>query len=392
MAEQQQGGAAVLESPNASPAAAEPEAGPRISARARLILLAILVTLLAAGGAWYLRYSAYGKYQQSTNDAFIQSDAVVVSSKVGGFVEQVLVRENQAVKAGDPLLQIDARDYRAQTAQYEAQVGVANANADGIRAQIAEQHAAIDRARGELAAAQSAQVFAQTQVDRYAPLAASGAETNEKLSQLRDEARQAEAKVVTAKAALVSAERRVDTLETQIGQAQAQGRAAQAQVAAANVNLNSTLVRASIDGRVGDKSVQPGQFVQPGLRLMSIVPVQNLYVEANFKETQVGLMRIGQPVTVAVDALDGVQLAGKVDSFSPGTGAQFSLLPPQNATGNFTKIVQRVPVRIAIAAGPETRALLLPGMSVSVSVDTRSAKGARERIEQEQKLLDKSGK
>jgi membrane fusion protein (multidrug efflux system) len=390
MAEQQQASENAAEA--TGDANGESAAGPKISARTRTILLTILIALLVGGGLWYWRYESYGKYFQATNDAFIQSDAVVVSSKVGGFVDRLFVRDNQQVKAGDPLLEIDPRDYRAQTAQYQAQVGVAEANADSIRAQIAEQHAAIDQARGELAAAQSNLNFAQAQVARYTPLAASGAETGEKLSQLRDDEHQAAAKVVTARAALASAERRIGTLNAQVGQALSQGHAARAQLEAANVNLTSTIVRASIDGRVGDKSVQPGQFVQPGVRMMSVVPVKQLYVEANFKETQLGLMRIGQAVTVKVDALDGVKLRGTVESFSPGTGAQFSLLPPQNATGNFTKIVQRVPVRVAIEAGPETRALLLPGMSVEVTVDTSSARGARERIEQEQKQFAQAGK
>ena len=136
----------------------------------------------------------------------------------------------------------------------------------------------------------------------------------------------------------------------------------------------------AISGRVGDLTVRVGQFVQPGTRLMTLVPVDRLFIEANFKETQLGLMRVGQPVTIEVDALSGVELTGRVASFAPGTGAQFSVLPPQNATGNFTKIVQRVPVRIAIDAPPEVRRLLLPGMSADVTVDTRSAKGELDRI------------
>jgi len=146
------------------------------------------------------------------------------------------------------------------------------------------------------------------------------------------------------------------------------------------VTVESTTVRASIDGRVGDLAVRVGQFVQPGSRLMTIVPVEQLYIEANFKETQVGLMRVGQPVTIEVDALEGVELTGSVASFAPGTGAQFSVLPPQNATGNFTKIVQRIPVRIRIDATPEVRRLLVPGMSATVTVDTRGARGELERV------------
>ncbi len=165
------------------------------------------------------------------------------------------------------------------------------------------------------------------------------------MSQLQNQARQADSQVAAAQAALTSANRRVGTLQAQVQQARAQGEASRAQLTAANVNLGATVLRASIDGRVGDKTVRVGQFAQAGTRLMSIVPVKQLYVEANFKETQLGLMRVGQPVTLEVDALPGVEIKGHVQSVSPGTGAQFSLLPPQNATGNFTKIVQRIPVR-----------------------------------------------
>jgi membrane fusion protein (multidrug efflux system) len=143
------------------------------------------------------------------------------------------------------------------------------------------------------------------------------------------------------------------------------------------------VLRSTIAGRVGDRSVRVGQYVQPGTRLMTIVPVQDVYLTANFKETQIGLMRPGQPVTIRVDALPGTDLHGTVDSFSPGTGSQFALLPAENATGNFTKIVQRVPVKIRLAAGPETRKVLLPGLSVNVEVDTRGARNTAERIEQE---------
>ena len=197
--------------------------------------------------------------------------------------------------------------------------------------------------------------FAAGEVQRYTPLAESGAETREKLTTLRNQATQASNTAAAQHAALESAQRRIGALQAQIRQAEAQGETAQAQLSAANVNLGSTIVRASVDGRVGDKSVRVGQFVQSGTRLMSVVPLAKIYISANFKETQIGLMRPGQPATIEVDALPGVELKGHVDSVSPGTGAQFSLLPPQNATGNFTKIVQRVPVRIAIDAGPDAR-------------------------------------
>lgn len=350
----------------------------------RLVLLAVAAIAVIGGIAWFLRYQSYGRYQQSTNDAYVQADAVTVSPKVSGYVEQVFVEDNQPVKAGQPLVRIDARDYDAQSAQAQAQIDVARANAVGVQAQIHEQQAAITRAQADLAAARSDAAFAHSEVARYEPLAASGAETRERLSQLRNQAAQADAKLAAAQAALTSAQRRVGTLQAQVRQALAQGEGARAQLDAANSNVVATLIRATIDGRIGNKTVRQGQFVPAATRLMTVVPVNNTYINANFKETQLGLMRVGQPVTVSVDALPGVEIPGRVASISPGTGAQFSILPPQNATGNFTKIVQRVPVRIAISPGPETRALLVPGMSVEVSVDTRSARGAPDRIRREQ--------
>ncbi|PNU06808.1 HlyD family secretion protein [Novosphingobium guangzhouense] len=343
-------------------------------------LLAAGVLVVVAGGLWLFQYQMYGQFEQDTNDAYIQADAVTISPKISGYVEQVLVNDNQDVKAGQALVRIDARDYDAQAQQYQAQIDVAKANADNVRAMIGEQEAAIAQARAQLASAEQDARFAAGEAARYAPLAASGAETAERLSSLRNQAAKARATADAQRAVLLSAERKITSLNAQIRQADAQGKAARAQLAAAHVNVGSTVLKSSVAGRIGDRSVRAGQFVQAGTRLMSVVPLSKLYVTANFKETQIGLMRPGQPATIEVDALNGTKIAGHVESISPGTGAQFSLLPPQNATGNFTKIVQRVPVRIAIDAGPEARRVLVPGLSVVVSVDTISAKGAQRSI------------
>lgn len=357
---------------------------PRKKRMIRIILITILGIVLVGGLLWFIQYRSVGRFMQSTDDAYIQADAVIVSPKVAGYVERVFVADNQQVRAGQPLLQIDPGDYRARAQQFQAQIDVAEANAEGVRAQIREQDAAIERAQAEVAAARARAGFANAEVARYRPLAASGAESRERLAQLENEARQANAQLASAEAALSSARRRVGTLNAQVAQALSQGNAARAQLESAQGDVGSTLIRASIDGRIGDKTVRVGQYLQPATRTMSIVPTTQLYVEANFKETQLGLMRVGQPVKLEVDALPGVEIHGRVESVSPGTGAQFSVLPPQNATGNFTKIVQRVPIRIAIDAGPETLKLLVPGMSVSPTVDTRSARDARDRIKQEQ--------
>ncbi|HEX4762093.1 MAG TPA: HlyD family secretion protein [Sphingomicrobium sp.] len=358
----------------------ERRSSPLKSPRVRLALLIGAIVIIVAGLLWYWDRQSRGIYMQGTDNAYIAADSVVVAPKIAGYVERVFVSENQTVRQGQPLAELDPREYRAQTEQITSQIGAATATAETTRSQIAEQQASIAQAQAQLDAARAEAAFAAQQVARYQPLAASGAEPRERLAQLQTQARQARERVDAAQAGLVGAQRRVGTLGAQIRQAQSQAEAARAQLAAARVNVESTLLRAAISGRVGDLAVRVGQFVQPGTRLMTLVPVDRLFIEANFKETQLGLMRVGQPVRIEVDALPGVELNGRVASFAPGTGAQFSVLPPQNATGNFTKIVQRVPVRIAIDAPPEVRRLLVPGMSVEVTVDTRSAKGELDRI------------
>ena len=358
----------------------ERRSSPLKSPRVRLALLVGAIAIVAAGLLWYFDRETRGKYMQSTDNAYVSADSVVVAPKIAGYVERVLVTENQAVRQGQPLAELDPREYRAQTQQITSQIEAATASTETTRSQIAEQQATIAQAQAQLGSARAEAAFAAQQVERYQPLAASGAEPRERLAQLQTQARQARERVDAAEAGLLAAQRRIGTLGAQVRQAQSQAKAARAQLAAARVNVESTLLRAAIDGRVGDLAVRVGQFVQPGTRMMTLVPVDRLFIEANFKETQLGLMRIGQPVRIEVDALPGIELTGRVASFAPGTGAQFSVLPPQNATGNFTKIVQRVPVRIAIEAPPEVRRLLVPGMSVEATVDTRSAKGELDRI------------
>ncbi|WP_203310056.1 HlyD family secretion protein [Sphingomonas beigongshangi] len=366
--------------------------GKRLSGRAKAILLALLAIVVVVGIVWYLRYESRGKFLQNTNDATIQADAVTVAPKVSGYVAEVMVGDNQDVKAGQPLVRIDPRTYRAQAAQAEAQIAQARASADAARASIDEQYATIAQAQAQLDSARIKAAHDAAEVARYRPLAASGAETREQLSQLELAARQSAEAVRVQAAAVAMQRRRVASFAAQLRQGQAQAQGAQAQLAAVNVDVGSTLIRAATDGRIGDKTVTVGQFVQAGTRLMSVVPLDKLYVTANFKETQLALMRPGQPATIKVDALDGIELKGQVQSVSPGTGAQFSLIPPQNATGNFTKIVQRVPVRIAIEASPDARRLLVPGLSVTVTVDTIGAKGQLDRLREQQKQLDQRGR
>lgn len=370
----------MTEAENSKELDATERSSPLKSRKVRLALTIGAFLLLLVGGWWYWDYQTSGKFFQSTDNAYIAADAVIVAPKIGGYVDRVLVEENQEVEEGTALVQLDVRDYRAQEAQVQAQIDASLANAKIVRAQIGEQQAAIAQAQAQLVSARAEAALAADQLRRYEPLAASGAEPRERLVQLRGQARTARAQVDASQAALRAAQLRIKTLGEQVGQARSQADAARAQLAGAQLNVESTLLRASISGRVGDVAVRQGQFVQPGTRLMSVVPVKQLFIDANFKETQVGLMRVGQPVIIEVDALSDLGIKGRVASFAPGTGAEFSILPPENATGNFTKIVQRVPVRIAISASPEVRRLLVPGMSVVVTVDTRSARGQLDEL------------
>jgi len=358
----------------------------------RLILLALGAVVLAGGGGWLAYHQLVGKYFEETEDAYLQADAVTVSPKVGGYVEAVLVKENQPVAAGQALVRIDPRDYRAQAEQFQAQIDIARANADAVRAQIGEQESTVAQARAQLAAAHDSAAFAANEARRYAPLAEIGAENAETLAARRNQADQGARQVAVQRAVLTNAEKRIVSLQAQVRQAEAQAGTAQAQLKAAEVNLQSTTLVTSIGGRVGDNTVRVGQFVQPGTRLMTVVPLDTLYVGANFKETQIGRMRVGQPVEIKVDALPGLALRGHIDSLAPGTGAQFSLLPPQNATGNFTKIVQRVPVRIVLDAGPDARRLLVPGLSLKVEVDTRNAKDAIKHVREREEDRQEAGR
>ncbi|QIL81250.1 HlyD family secretion protein [Diaphorobacter sp. HDW4A] len=336
----------------------------------RSILLTLLLIAIGAGGWWLYRYQTNGKYVQSTDDAYVQADAVTISPKISGYVEEVLVKDNQDVSPGQPLVRIDARDYRAQVAQASASIDVARANAEAARSQIREQDAAIAQARAQLMSAQAQAEFAASEVRRYAPLVQTGAEPSEQLAAKTNLDKQAASQLAAQRASVSAAERRVSSISAQVKQAEAQAESAHAQRDAAKVNADAANIIASVGGRVGDRTVRVGQFVQAGTRLMSVVPLDKLYITANFKETQIGHMRAGQTVNIRIDALPGLKLQGHVESMAPGTGAQFSLIPPQNATGNFTKIVQRVPVRIALDVDEQVRKVLVPGLSSVVAVNT----------------------
>jgi membrane fusion protein, multidrug efflux system len=349
----------------------------------RIFLIGAALVALVVGAVWLGHWWVVGRFIESTDDAYLQADSVTIAPKVSGYVTDVYVADNQAVKAGDPLVKLDARQYQVSLDQSNATVDAREADIQHAQAQLDQQSANIAQAQAQEEVARVSLRHARDEVDRYTPLAATGAETTERLAELTSTRDQAQATLAADAAAVDAARSQVSALKAQLAQARAQLEAARASAAQSKLDLDNTVVRSALDGRVGDRSVRVGQYVQPGTRMLAVVPVQSTYLEANFKETQIGRMRVGQPVELHVDALPGHTLHGVVDSFSPGTGAQFALLPPENATGNFTKIVQRVPVRIRIDTGPETRHVLLPGMSVSVDVDTRSARDDDRRIDAE---------
>lgn len=348
------------------------------------LLLTLLLIGLGYGLYRFIDYRQTGRWVEATNDAYVRADGVAVASKLAGYVRSVGVAENQPVAAGQMLVQIDPTDYQNRIDQAQAQIATATAGEAATMASLNEARSGIGQAQAALTAANRDRTYLDGEIRRYTPLVASGAEPATVLAQLRANRDKAAADVAAKTAALTQAQARLNTIRAQGGQSAAQIQAADVQRRSAANDLASTRLTAPIAGKVASNTVRVGQFVQPGQRLMTIVPTGDLYIEANFKETQIGLMRPGQPVRIEVDALPDVEFHGVVESITPGTGANFSLVPPQNATGNFTKIVQRVPVRIKINAGPESRRVLVPGLSLHVSVDTKGARGAIDAIRREQ--------
>ncbi|QKZ04652.1 HlyD family secretion protein [Pseudomonas eucalypticola] len=353
-----------------SPVAEPPDEPRRAGPRKVLLGLGLLIVLagLVWGGYWLL----HGRFIESTDDAYLQADSMTVAPKVGGYVTEVLVADNQTVSVGQPLVRLDVRKYQAALDEALATVTSRQADVAKAEADLVQQDASIAQARAELAGADADTRHARSEVARYAPLAKSGAETEERLAELNNKLAQASTSQTARQAAVQSAQTRVGILKAQLQQARAQLVVAEASARQSQLDRDDTTVVSTLAGRVADRSVRVGQFTQPGTRLLTVVPVRALYLTANFKETQIGHMRPGQQVTVHVDALPGQDLVGHIDSLSPGTGSQFALLPSQNATGNFTKIVQRVPVRIHLDVPDGVRNVLVPGLSVTVDVDVRS--------------------
>jgi membrane fusion protein, multidrug efflux system len=337
--------------------------------RAALALAVALGVAAAADFGHY--YLTSGRYLETTDDAYVKADSTIIAPKVSGYIAQVLVNDNQPVTAGQLLAKIDDRDFRAALSQVQADVAAAEAAVRNLDAQIALQQPIIEQGTADIAAAEANLKFAQEEQARYDGLMKTGSGTVQRAQQTDAALRASNAQLQHAKSGLLAAERKVDVLTTQRSQAVAQRDRAHAMEQQAALNLSYTAVTAPVNGTVGARSLRVGQFVQAGTQLMAVVPLDAVYVVANFKETQLTHVRSGQPVELTIDGFHGTRLRGHVDSLSPASGLEFALLPPDNATGNFTKIVQRVPVKIVLD-DHNLAGLLRPGMSVEPTVNTKA--------------------
>jgi len=350
-----------------------PKIGLRPSRRAiqRAALALVAALGVAAAGDFGYGYLTTGRYLESTDDAYVKADSTIIAPRVSGYIAKVLVTDNQPVKAGQLLAQIDDRDYRAALSQARADVDAADASVRNLDAQIALQHPVIDQETADIAAAEANLKFAEEEQVRSDGLMKTGSGTVQRAQQTDAALRASTAQLQHAKSGLTAAQRKVDVLTTQRAQAVAQADRARAVEQQAELNLSYTEITAPVEGTVGARTLRVGQYVQAGTQLMAVVPLDQVYVVANFKETQLTHVRNGQPVELTVDGFRDTTLKGHVDSLSPASGLEFALLPPDNATGNFTKIVQRVPVKIVL---DDTRlaGLLRPGMSAIPTVDTKA--------------------
>jgi membrane fusion protein (multidrug efflux system) len=334
--------------------------------------LAAAALLIGSASAWYgHHWWTVGRFIETTDDAYVGGDVTVIAPKVAGFISQVAVTDNQAVHAGDLLVKLDDRDYRAALAKAAAAVEAQQAGLANLEANRRLQQAVIAEAQAQLTATAAEITRSKDDVDRYRSLAADHAASLQRWQQADADHQKALAADARARAALEAALRQLDVIATQKQQTVAALAGAMADRETAQLNLGYTELRAPIDGVIGNRSARAGAYATVGAQLISLVPSHGLWVDANFKESQLAKMSAGMPVTIAADVLPGEVFRGHVASLAPATGAVFSVLPAENATGNFTKIVQRVPVRVSLDDGAATLGKLRPGLSVTASVDER---------------------
>lgn len=338
----------------------------------RRILTALSALLLLAGIGLYGRYYwTTGRFLVSTDDATVQAHSVIISPRVSGYISAVLVQDNQPVKAGQVLARIDASLYGAALDQAQAEVAAAEASIANLQQEIAQQRLAVGEARAVVNADDAALTFAQQEHGRYAQLASTGAGPRAEAEQWQANVREKEAALIRDREAVGVAEKQIDVLGTALAKARAMLAEQQAVEQRARINLGYTTITAPVSGTVGVRTLRLGEYVQAGTELMAVVPLARVYVTANYEETQLAHVHRGQKVAISVDMFPGVTVHGVVNSIAPASGEEFALLPPDNATGNYTKIVQRIPVKITIDPHDPLIGRLRPGMSVEPTIDTR---------------------
>jgi membrane fusion protein (multidrug efflux system) len=334
--------------------------------------MAAVVVVALVGHRWWTE----GRFLEDTDDAYVGADIVVLRPRVAGYIVEEHVLDNQPVRKGELLLKIDDRDFRAQLARAEAAVAAQHALLANLDAARLQQGAVIDQARAGVFSSDAETARARDDEARYRSLADKAAVSLQSAQRADADYKQAQANTRKAKATQLAAERELDVIGSRRRQAEAALQQAQAELELAKLNLGYTEVRAPIDGVIGNRRARGGAYAQAGEQLLSIIPARGLWVDANFKESQLSRLHPGQRAEVEADALPGRVFHGRIASLAPATGAQFSVLPPENATGNFTKIVQRVPVRILLDDADGALGSLRPGLSVTASVDSRIEAGA----------------
>jgi membrane fusion protein, multidrug efflux system len=343
----------------------------RFSARRFALAGAALAVL--AGGAWYGHdWWTTGRFIESTDDAYVGGNVTAIAPHVGGFVTAELVADHQRVQAGQLLIRLDARDYQAALDHAEAVVAGRIAALDSLRAQLVLQQSIIQQQDADLAAKAAQADYTGADAARYLTLARTAAGSRQDAQRTTSLDQQARSAVLSATAALRAAKQQLTVLAAQIAEAEAVVAQAKSDLQTARLNLGYTEIRSPIDGYVGNRAAEVGAYVGQGGYLVSVIPAEGLWVDANFKEDQLAELASGRTASVVADVLPGHAFHGHVASLAPGTGAVFSVIPPENATGNFTKIVQRIPVRIALDADDDMLKLLRPGLSTTVRVDTRA--------------------
>jgi membrane fusion protein (multidrug efflux system) len=363
---------AMTSMPTHEPDLAVPITTARPPLRKRLLLPGLGLIVLVAAGLYAVHWWGNGRFLEETDDAYIGGDVTVIGPKVAGYIEEVLVSDNQSVKAGDVLIRLDARDYRANLAKAEGAVAAEQALLANLDATEQLQQAVIGQARAGIDAAGAETSRSRDDNARYKRLVTTNAVSVESAQRADATFKTAQALSARAQAELLAAQRQLGVIDTQKQQARAALMQARAERDLAQLNLGYTELRAPIDGVIGNRRARVGAYAQAGSQQLSVVPASGLWVDANFKEDQLARMKPGQRVSIRADVLSGQEFHGRLDSLAPATGSQFSVLPPENATGNFTKIVQRVPVRILLDPADGVLGHLRPGLSVTAEVDTRA--------------------